>query len=80
MEEDMTFIYAEHSATGILSKKSVRVLCDKLKYFINEKFDHKSSREQIESVCKAVLMIFPSLKREPSSIDGIVSVHCSCDW
>lgn len=73
-EEKIKFIYAEFEKTGDLNKKSVRTLCDKLKKFINEKFDNNPNRQQIESVCKAVLIIFPCLKREPSFIDGIVSV------
>lgn len=70
------FVFSEYEKTGDLNKKSTRVVADKLKEFIESKFEN-ATRQQIESVCKAALIVFPCLEHKPSSIEGIVSLSLS---
>lgn len=65
-------MFIEEETLGCLSKVSSKQLAQNITSFIEETYSLKASKEDIFEVCRAAIVLFPSLETKPSHLNGIV--------
>lgn len=65
-------LFIEEENLSCLSKGSLKHLTQNITSFIEETYSLKASKEDVVDVCKAAILLFPSLETKPSDINGIV--------
>lgn len=73
-EEGEDLIKFRHSKDR-MTKSSRKHLVSLLYDYLNESFNSEPSKDNIISVCKDVIQIFPGLRVSPSSVGGIVCTN-----
>lgn len=66
-------LFMEHEIQKSLSKASLNFLGDKIVEFIEKKFSIDAPKKTVIKVCQHVILLFPQIKSDPSTIGGIVS-------
>lgn len=64
----------EHETQKMLCKSSLNFLGDKIVEFLEKKYAIDASKKTITKVCEHVILLFPHIKSDPSTIGGIVSI------
>lgn len=67
------FIFDEEKRLNFLTKKTRTKLIHLMYMYCIEKVSSTPTKEQMIEFCQAVIVLFPSLKENNSSLGGIVS-------